>query len=64
MKVSSLLYLGATALFIGGSIIELIEKKAEIEEERRTWQQAVASDGNGSSSSQSSAPSPVSPQTT
>lgn len=48
MKVSSLLYLGATALFIGGSIVELIEKRAEIEEERKTWKEAVASD-NGSS---------------
>lgn len=61
MRVSTLLYMGATALFVAGGITELLERRAK---EATTWQEAVTLDGKESSSSQSSAQPPQSQQTT
>lgn len=52
MKVSTLLYSGAVALFVAAGITEILERRAQ----EVTWSEAVRiqSDGKGSSSSQSS----------
>ena len=63
MKVSTLLYMGATALFVAAGITELVERRAEA----KTWQEATAEarlDGKGLSSSQQSAQPPPSQQST